>query len=278
MKTVPSPRLILSILALLSLTACTQSTVTGESRLIDVLPEGGVAAEPAGSAGISQLVSRAGPTYVTLNISHVEGASNKPSERSKKALTSGSGFVVDGTGYIMTAAHVAVEKNNVVAARAADGRIYSGRVVDVRPANDMALIKLTGFSGRAVVPSTNTCVKKGAELFSLGKPHEQRDVARVGTLDAMRFGRPVQYGKFGYPDAMVVHMSTQRGESGGPLFNAKGELQGMIVSTLSDGNGTPLKLAHALPVSDLAGFLCGEMSCSARWKALSGQSAAACGN
>ena len=93
----------------------------------------------------------------------------------------------------------------------------------------------------------------------------------------MRFGRAVKYGAFGYPDAMVVHMGTQRGESGGPLFNVKGELQGMIVSTLSNGDGTPLRLAHALPISDLAGFYCDSASCGSRWKALAKQSAGACG-
>ena len=50
---------------------------------------------------------------------------------------------------------------------------------------------------------------------------------------SMSFGRPVQYGKFGYPDAMVMRMNTKRGESGGPVFNNSGRLAGMVVSTLS---------------------------------------------
>ena len=68
----------------------------------------------------------------------------------------------------------------------------------------------------------------------------------------MTFGRAVNYNGYGYPDAMVLKMSTKKGESGGPVFNSSGELTGMVVSTLSDGNGRPLNLAHAISTAALA--------------------------
>ena len=58
----------------------------------------------------------------------------------------------------------------------------------------------------------------------------------------MSYGRAVQYGKFGYPDAMVLKMGTQKGESGGPVFNEQGQLVGMVVSTLTDANGNLINL------------------------------------
>ena len=66
--------------------------------------------------------------------------------------------------------------------------------------------------------------------------------------------------KFGYPDAMVLRLSTQKGESGGPLFDQRGDLVGMVVSTLYDNAGQPLNLAHAVPSRTLAGFLCGNVA------------------
>jgi S1-C subfamily serine protease len=256
------------------LAGCSQNDVSLESRAINV----DETAEPAGAVpqGVSrELVRETGPSYVTLTVSAISQG-NAPKDNSKRAVTSGSGFVVDDGGYVMTAAHVAVNKGNVVSARAANGRVYSGSVVNIYPQNDMALIRLKGFKGHAVAPVSNPCLAQGAPVFSLGKPHAQGDTARFGTVQSMSFGRSVQYGKFGYPDAMVMKMNTQKGESGGPVFDGQGRLAGMVVSTLSDGNGNPLTLAHAVPSSTLAQFLCSNTSCSPNWSTLAQSAGRSC--
>jgi S1-C subfamily serine protease len=119
-------------------------------------------------------------------------------------------------------------------------------------------------------------LKPGDPIFSLGKPHAQGDTARFGQVEAMSFGRAVAYQGFGYPDAMVLKMDTKKGESGGPVFNEKGELVGMVVSTLSDGNGRPLNLAHAVPLPALAQFMCSEMNCTPQWTSLVSQETHSC--
>ena len=226
---------------------------------------------------MATLVSQAGPSYVTLTVSKSEEKTSSGDRATKTAVTSGSGFVVENDGYIMTAAHVAVQAGNTVSARAANGRVYTGTVVNILPTNDMALIKLKGFQGHAAMPVANACIAKGSTLFSLGKPHAQGDTARFGTVESMSFGKPVRYGKFGYPDAMVMNMNTQKGESGGPVFDDHGKLAGMVVSTLSDGNGQPLNLAHAVPSATLAKFLCANTNCSADWSALAPSAGQNCG-
>jgi S1-C subfamily serine protease len=231
---------------------------------------------------MAKLLGTSGPTYVTLVVS-AKGApgtmaSTKPSDNRGKPATSGSGFLVDGSGYVMTAAHVALGKGNEVSARAANGRVYGGQGIAILPDNDMALIRLKGYSGRAATPAKNQCISRGSMIYSLGKPHAQGDTARIGKLETMSYGRPVQYGKFGYPDAMVLKMGTQKGESGGPVFNDEGQLVGMVVSTLTDASGNLINLAHAIPASDLARFLCGNIPCSEAWKAAASQPAQTCGN
>ncbi len=262
--------------AALLLAGCTATGVDLESRDIYVDQN----AEPAAGAVVAQrsdVVRSAGPTYVTLTISSVFDTAAPTAQGNTAPITSGSGFVVDGAGYVITAGHVAVKAGNKVSARAANGRVYNGKVMTVLPGNDMALIKLNGFAGRAVTPVANQCLRKGDVVFSLGKPHAQGDTARFGALQAMRFGQPVRYGAFGYPDAMVLHMNTQHGESGGPLFDNSGHLAGMVVSTLSDGAGRPLTMAHAIPASRIAAFYCGAASCSSAWQAIASQSYPACG-
>jgi S1-C subfamily serine protease len=262
-----------AVLCLL-LTGCVADTtdLAVESRTIAVEQNAIPTSASAGSASVdsvAHLLPTTGPTYVTLTVTEVDRNFNgKASDQSRRALTSGSGFIVDGNGYAMTAAHVAVARGNLVSARAADGRIYSGSVISLNPANDMAIVKLRGYAGRAARPASSTCISPGALVFSLGRPHAQGDTARVGTLGSMSYGRQVRYGKFGYPDAMVLKMSTQKGESGGPVFDAYGRLIGMVVSTLSDQNGDSINLAHAIYASSLAQFLCSQTTCGPDWAAI----------
>ena len=207
------------------LASCAAGDVDLESRSISVQQT----AEPAGaplSQGLASLVSHVGPSYVTLTVSKVEDKTKSGEKSGKTAVTSGSGFIVENDGYVMTAAHVAVEAGNSVSARAANGRVYSGTVVSILPQNDIAIIRLRGFQGHAVVPVASACMNTGATLFSLGKPHAQGDTARFGTVISMNFGKAVQYGKFGYPDAMVMKMNTQKGESGGPVFDDQRQARG----------------------------------------------------
>ena len=270
-------RLILISLAGLALAGCDPAqNLDSESRDFQVqqtsLPPGETI---AGAEQIAGLVRSSGPSYVTLVVSQKDdhGSQTVRDGNRAVAVTSGSGFVVAGNGFIMTAAHVAKSKGNIVSARAANGRVYSGSVVAILPENDMALVRLRGFSGKAVTPSDNQCLNKGNLVYSLGRPHAQGDTARIGEFESQHFGQQVRYpgtnGTFGYPDAMVLRLSTQKGESGGPLFDGKGKLVGMIVSTLYDGNGQPLDLAHAVPSRALASFLCGNIQCQSNWQSLS---------
>ncbi len=275
-------RIIFAGLIGLALTACEASqNVDVESRDIMVQQTSVPANEAiSNTEQISGLVRQSGPSYVTLVVSEKEAQGSAAAKDNRGIpVTSGSGFVVDGGGYIMTAAHVAKHSGNTVSARAANGRVYSGQVVAILPENDMALIKVRGFSGKPVAPADNQCLARGQMVYSLGRPHAQGDTARLGQFEAMHFGQAVRYpgtnGKFGYPDAMVLRLGTQKGESGGPLFNSDGQLVGMVVSTLYDGNGQPLNLAHAVPSRTLASFLCANLQCGSSWQSLPAQSGCA---
>lgn len=267
-------------LSALLLTACaTDQSVDLESRPIALDQN----AEPAGAAGVQSAASVASvlpatsPTYLTLTVSRTLTPVTNDKSSSTQPITSGSGFVVSPDGFVVTAAHVAVTKGNEISAVAANGRVYTGTVVGIMPGNDMALIKLRSFSGRTVVPAAPACVAVGSPIYTLGKPHGSGDTARIGTLQAMHFGRAVAYGNFGYPDAMVLHMGTQRGESGGPVFNAQGQFIGMVVSTLSDESGNSINMAHAIPSNTIGRFICSQGACSPNWQAIAAKPVDNCG-
>jgi len=261
-------RVIVLAVAAVLLAGCATTVDPGDRRVINV--EAG--ASPAGaqlSQSMNALVMRTSPSYVTLIVHESQKQGKTNSDLLPEALTSGSGFVIDAAGHVITAGHVALDKGYTVDATSFDGRLYRGRVVAVSRSPDMALIQLSDFSGQPVEPAPSPCMGRREAVFSLGKPHAQGDTARIGSVESMSFGRPVSYNGFGYSDAIVLTMSTRKGESGGPVFNASGELTGMLVSTLSDGNGRPLNLAHAISTASLARFVCANTSCSPRWQALS---------
>ena len=268
-------KLTAAIPVLVLLAACSGQQTALEDRVINV-EQDAIPTSASPSADISGLLRQTSPSYVTITIAESRRQGKPGDGDAGQAVTSGSGFIVDDVGHVLTAGHVAVKQGYSVTARSADGRLYSGKVVAIRPNNDMALIALKGLSGKPVEPTANPCMARGTQVFSLGKPHAQGDTARIGQVESMSFGRAVSYNGFGYPDAMVLRMNTKKGESGGPVFNGSGQLTGMVVSTLSDGNGRPLNLAHAVPSSNLAEFLCSQVACSARWQSLAGQSTQSC--
>jgi len=227
---------------------------------------------------IKTIVRERDYSYVSLAISNPQDlrqTSHPPP--STIEITTGSGFVVDNNGYVVTAAHVGVAKNRIVIATGPKGKKYRGRVVAVQKIGDMALIKLDNARSLTPVnPVSSPCIKPGASILSLGKPGLRRDVARVGTLSELRFSKPVRYMKYGYNEAMVLNLQTRRGESGGPVFDNSGALMGMIVSTLSSAAGTYLNLAHAIPTPTLAKFICTNTSCRPAWRRLIQKKLSAC--
>ncbi len=264
-----------SAVAAISLTACATDQPELDTSVRDIRIATDTA--PRDSilpAHISGLLANVTPSFVTMVVSKPYSPMGRR-EGLPKGVSSGSGFIVDRQGHVITAAHVAAGPRYSVRARASNGRIYNGRVVTTKPENDLGLIRISSLNMPPVTPAASPCLKKGEAVFSLGKPHAQGDTARVGSVKAMHFGRVVRYGKYGYPDAIVLRMATRRGESGGPVFNSRGELVGMVVSTLSAG-GRPLKLAHAIPLPPIARFYCANADCGPRWRKLAAMSTKSC--
>ncbi|MGI9464353.1 MAG: trypsin-like peptidase domain-containing protein, partial [Aestuariivirgaceae bacterium] len=103
---------------------------------------------PAGialSSSMPDLIRQTGPSYVTLIVHREQGTDPFSRDTLPEAVTSGSGFVVDDAGHVLTAGHVAVAPGFTVNATGPDGRVYEGKVIAVERNNDSAIIKLSGY-------------------------------------------------------------------------------------------------------------------------------------
>src|SRR5689334_24048063 len=127
----------LPLVALLAACSNSGSQNPLEDRVINVETDAIPTSAPP-TADLSGVLRQTSPSYVTITIAEAR-RKGKPGEGDAgQAVTSGSGFIVDDEGHVMTAGHVAVKQGYSVTARGADGRLYAGKVIAIRPTNDIA--------------------------------------------------------------------------------------------------------------------------------------------
>ncbi len=144
---------------------------------------------------------------------------------------SGSGFVVDADGYILTNEHVISGQSRLTVVFDNGARL-TARVIASDAARDMALLKVTPAGTLTVLPLA-TSVREGDEMVALGYPlrNDLGDDLTVtkGIVSALRTYRS---GTYVQTDAAI-----NPGNSGGPLLNTNGEVVGMNTSILRDIQG-----------------------------------------
>ena len=167
---------------------------------------------PSPSLAIADVVERA-----RAGVVRIEGVNS-----------SGSGFVVDAAGYILTNEHVISGQPRLTVVFDNGARL-TGRVIASDAVRDVALLKVTTSSALTVLPFA-TSVRPGDEVIALGYPLPSLGLGEdmtitQGIVSAFRNFRGV---------ARVQHdAAINPGNSGGPLLNAKGEVVGMNTSGYS---------------------------------------------
>jgi putative serine protease PepD len=173
----------------------------------------------------------------------------------------GSGVVLDSEGRILTNNHVVADASTVQVTLS-DGRVYEADIVGTDPATDLAVVQLTD-PPSDLKPATfadSSEVVVGEPVMALGNPLGLANTATTGIVSAL--DRPVTASAEDGSDQVVtnaiqIDAAVNPGNSGGPLFNASGEVIGITssIATLSGGmqSGTSgsIGLGFAIP-SNLA--------------------------
>ena len=158
-----------------------------------------------------------------------------------KTILLGSGFVYDKNGHIITSAHV-VEKMTTVTVTMNDGTAYEGKVVGRDPKTDLALIKINAADLTPVVVGASDAAKIGDPVLAVGNPFGLGNTVTSGIVSAR--SRDIQVGP--YDDFIQTDAAINRGNSGGPLFNADGEMIGVNTAIFSPSGGS-VGIAFAVP-------------------------------
>jgi len=166
----------------------------------------------------------------------------------------GSGFVLNGRGEIATNAHVVTEGEGKAIGKArevyvafADGNQVPAKIIGFDPNSDVALLKLDpgGLKLRPLPLGTARDLAVGSPVAAIGSPFGEPQSLSVGVVSAVDRSIKSLTG-FEIAGAIQTDAAINRGNSGGPLVNARGEVLGInsqIQSTSGGGEG----VGYAVP-------------------------------
>ena len=197
------------------------------------------------SATLSELSSTSNSSTsssndVTLIYERVKGSVVLIKSTLPQGTATGSGFVYDAEGRIVTNNHV-IEGANSITVTFINGTIVPATVVGTDPYSDIAVIDVDA-PASLLVPlklGDSSALKVGEAVLAIGNPYGLADTLTAGIISAL--GREMDSSS-GYPivDVIQTDAAINPGNSGGPLLNMKGEVIGIntaIAASTSTGIG-----------------------------------------
>jgi serine protease Do len=245
-------------------------------------PAGAAATAPTGAPDFSQITERNGAAVVNISVSGTRQAANDddedeapaprrrgpqgmdpsdpyfeffkrfqgpnggaPGQRDMPVRGQGSGFIVSADGLILTNAHVVRDAKDVTV-KLTDRREFQAKVLGSDPKTDVAVLKIEATNLPVVPLGKSRDLKVGEWVLAIGSPFGFENSVTAGVVSAKGRSLP--------DDSLVPFIQTDvavnPGNSGGPLFNARGEVIG-INSQIFSRTGGYQGLSFAIPI-DLA--------------------------
>jgi len=162
-------------------------------------------------------------------------------ERGRPLRGMASGFVIAPDGFILTCAHV-VRGVAATTVRLGDGRELVGRVVGSDEPSDVALLKVTAEGLQAARPGSSVALVPGNWVAAIGAPFGLEASLTAGVVSARRD----LAGHFGIP-FLQSDVAMNPGNSGGPLFNGRGEVVGLNSMAYTTSGGS-MGVSFSLPI------------------------------
>ncbi len=173
------------------------------------------------------------------------GFGDGPGRSRPPARGEGSGFIVSDDGFILTNAHV-VDGASAVTVRLTDRREYSAKVIGVDERTDVAVLKIDAQGLPAVRLGDPDGLKVGEWVVAIGSPFGFDNSVTAGIVSAKSRSLPGD----SLTQFIQTDVAVNPGNSGGPLFNLRGEVVG-INSQIYSRTGGYQGVSFAIPI-DLA--------------------------
>jgi len=154
----------------------------------------------------------------------------------------GSGFIISSDGYVVTNNHVVEHASGDVSLKLDDGRSVAASVVGTDPKTDLALLKIKDAGTYKSVSFSSAAPRVGDWVIAVGNPFGLGGTVTAGIVSAR--GRDIGSGP--YDDFLQIDAPVNRGNSGGPTFNASGEVVGVNTAIYSPSGGS-VGIGFAIP-------------------------------
>jgi serine protease Do len=188
---------------------------------------------------LADLAEQLKPALVSVRVRRAPSKDKDDDSPGEPRRSSGSGFLIDPGGLIVTNAHV-VEDADWVQVRLADGRRFTGSVVGQDSRVDLALVRIENAANLPTLPiGDSNRVRVGELVMALGHPFGLEQSVSFGIVS--RKGAPLTVAAPGF-DFIQTDAAINPGNSGGPLVNMAGQVVG--VNSMAARNGS---IGFAIP-------------------------------
>lgn len=212
------------------------------------LPQAGVAETGRAPGSVAGIAATALPGVVTLHVRSTDGSGT------------GTGFVLDAQGHILTNNHVVADSKEI-GVTFSTGESVSAELVGRDAGYDLAVVKVSGVRGlRPLSLGNSENVQVGDPVVAIGAPFDLSNTVTAGIISAT--GRPVTAGgdkgdgsDVSYVDALQTDAPINPGNSGGPLLDAKAHVVGINSAIRGadkddpDRQGGSIGLGFAIPIN-----------------------------
>ena len=166
----------------------------------------------------------------------------RPTER--KASSLGSGFIIKQEGIVITNNHVIANAEDILI-KVGD-KEYNAEVIGADPYMDLAVLKMkTKDKFKPVNFGDSNKARVGDWVVAIGNPFGLGGTVTSGIISA----RNRQIGLTRYEDFIQTDASINQGNSGGPLFNLKGEVIGVNTAIIAPGQSGSIGIGFAIPAN-----------------------------
>ncbi len=179
---------------------------------------------PSGPLSVTQVVDKMRPSTVLVSV-----------QTSTDFGGTGSGFLYDQTGLVVTNAHVVTGAALIKVYFQGNNHWYSARLIGIAPCDDLAIIQVDGAPVTVASVGSSDALRVGDELVALGYPK----AAQLGTdLTVTRGVVSKLHGSVDqYEDVIQTDAAINPGNSGGPLVNMQAQVVGINTATLRGSTG-----------------------------------------
>jgi len=188
----------------------------------------------------SQIYNQVSPSVVSINVT------GQSATQGDFAAT-GTGFVIDTDGHIVTNNHV-VDSANEIEVNFLDGTIVKGSVVGLDPDSDLAVLKvdLPAAQLHPVTLGDSDALFIGETTLAIGSPFGERWTLTSGIVSAL--DRTIQgLDQYSVGSAIQTDAAINPGNSGGPLLNLDGQVIGVNSQIAPGSNGANAGIGFAIP-------------------------------